>query len=90
MPPPDSSCALQCKEEPTKLLEFFQSFEEVAAACELKEEEKVESVVCYTDRDTRNSWKNLDAYNAGKWEEFKKAIINLYPGASKGQKYTRK
>ena len=58
--------------------------------CELNEEEKVKSVICYTDKDTRNFWKSLDAYDAGKWEEFKKAIIDLYPGASKGQKYTRK
>ena len=67
MPPPDSSRAPRYEEEPTELLEFFQSFEEIATACELKEEEKVKSVIRYTDKDTRNFWKSLDAYDAGKW-----------------------
>jgi len=90
MPSSDSSCALRYEEEPTKLLDFFQSFEEIATVCELKEEEKVKSVIHYTNKDTRDFWKSLDAYDEGKWDVFKKAIIDLYPGASKGQKYTRK
>jgi len=90
MPPPDSSRALWYEEEPTELLEFFQSFEEIVTACKLKEEEKVKSVIRYTDKDTRNFWKSLDAYDKGKWDGFKKEIIDLYPGVSKGKKYTRK
>ena len=89
MPSPNSSRAPWYEEEPTELLDFFQSFEEIATTCELKEE-KVKSVIRYTNKDTRDFWKSLDAYNKGKWDVFKKAIINLYPGASKGQKYTRK
>jgi hypothetical protein len=93
MPSRDSQRAPRYRGKPKDLVEFFEEFEEHAAAAELSNGEKATWVVKYVkSKEVANFWKSLTDYtsNPRDYTKLKAAILAQYPGAETGECYTRK
>ncbi|KAF8815695.1 hypothetical protein BYT27DRAFT_7067454, partial [Phlegmacium glaucopus] len=91
MPEPGKRHSPKYKGDIRGLAEFFEDFEECAKAAGLKDEEKLKWVLKYVDeRPTRQFWKTLGGYEEQNYEIFKKSVLDQYPGAKEGEKYTRR
>ncbi|KAF8872190.1 hypothetical protein BD779DRAFT_1477681 [Infundibulicybe gibba] len=74
--------------ETSELLEFLDYFEELADGYQLSEPERCKSLVRYVDQSTKRFWISLEGFGTHNYQKFKEAILDQYPGASKGIKYT--
>ncbi|KAJ3737839.1 hypothetical protein DFJ43DRAFT_978461, partial [Lentinula guzmanii] len=89
MPAPGSSKApTKFTGEAQDLKDFIEEFEDCANVQELTDEEKVKMVIKYTDRETMRYWKTLDAYARKNWGALKKDLLEAYPGAEKGHRFS--
>ncbi|KAF8060232.1 hypothetical protein FPV67DRAFT_1377924, partial [Lyophyllum atratum] len=76
--------------DPSELLEFFDEFDELAKDCALTNAEKVKMVVKYANTKTKKFWASLPGYEEQAYATLKNKILDTYPGAKKGERYTRK
>ncbi|KAG6834481.1 hypothetical protein H0H93_009410, partial [Arthromyces matolae] len=74
--------------DPSELLDFFETFEDLAKEYSLSDAEKCKHVVKYGSKQVRRFWASLEAYKKEDWAKFKEAIMEEYPGAKKGERYT--
>jgi len=91
MPSQDSRRAPRYRGKPKDLVEFFEEFEEHAAAAELSDSEKVTWVVKYVkSKEVASFWKSLADYTSNPRDDtkLKGAILVQYPGAETGERYT--
>jgi hypothetical protein len=75
------------------LVEFFEEFEEHAAAAELTNSDKATWVVKYVKlKEVASFWKSLPSYtsNPRDYAKLKVEILAQYPGAEMGERYMRK
>jgi hypothetical protein len=69
--------------------EFLHDYEEFADSCRLTRDQKFETILRYIPRGLKRLWKALPAYNAGDWDNFKIALIDLYPDVTSLSRDTR-
>lgn len=88
MPGPSSSTAPSFLGESADLLEFFSLFEGLALSCGLKSDEKCRAILRYVNTVTKRLWMTLSGYDSLDYDTFKSKILEQYPGADKGTRYT--
>lgn len=90
MPGASSSKAPSFNGNTTELLEFLEQFEDLALSCGLTSREKCRAIAQYIDITTKHFLTSLPGYTNEDYDTLKKQILEYYPGASKGVKYTFK
>jgi hypothetical protein len=75
MPSLASSKAPGFSGETSKLLEFFELFEDLAIGCALQPVEKCKSIVRYVNKTTKRFWVSLPGYLNYDYEILKKSIL---------------
>ena len=70
------------------ILDFLDDFKQQAELCELTDVEKCSMVIRYLDKKTQTLWKNAEGWKNGKWEEFKKSVLEDYPDTDKANRFT--
>ena len=65
------------------ILDFLDDFEQQVESCGLTDAKKCSMVVHYLDKKMQTLWKNAEGWKDGKWEEFKKSMLEEYPNADK-------
>jgi hypothetical protein len=79
------------KTQPRQLRPYFSELESLFADAQVaSEKEKKELALRYLDLDTADVWETLDEYDAvtKSYEEFKNAVLELYPGSEKTRRWT--
>ncbi|KAG1738940.1 hypothetical protein EDD22DRAFT_959426 [Suillus occidentalis] len=88
MPAPTSNKAPSFSGETSDLLDFFELFKDLAQACGLTDAEQCKLLVRYVDQATKRFWVTLSGYESKNFANLKASILEQYPGAKKGVRYT--
>ncbi|KAG3229866.1 hypothetical protein P692DRAFT_20704802, partial [Suillus brevipes Sb2] len=88
MPAPTSNKAPSFNGETSELLDFFELFEDLAQACGLTSAEQCKLIVRYVEPSTKHFWVTLTGYESRDFTVFKDSILEQYPGAEKGLRYS--
>jgi hypothetical protein len=89
MPPPTNSSAPHFTGRDERLKDFFEDYEFYADQSCLDDTQKVSYVVRYVTRTVREEWQQLQSFTTPTtWDDFKKAVIELYPNAEDPFKYS--
>jgi len=91
MPMPHAGKAPKFTGDPTTISTFLSSYEALASAAGLSDEDKVSRVVIYADQASRELWMQLSGFrdNVKNWTKFKDEILKQYPDADKAQNYRK-
>ena len=74
---------------PRELRRYFEELDFLFTTCAITDEaQKKQYATRYVDIDTEDGWKQLDLYSTGSYNDFKNAVLKLYPGADGERKWT--
>ena len=74
---------------PRKLSRYFEELDFLFDACSITDNgQKKQFAIRYVDIDTEDGWKQLDEFTTGTYQQFKDAVLKLYPGADGERKWT--
>ena len=90
MPVPKSKYAPHFKGQDHHVRDFVSDFEAIAASANLTNEQKCLQVGRYAKKSVKELWENLPAFTDRDWDQYKAAILALYPEDDDTHKFSAK
>lgn len=75
-------------DDPLELLPFLKAYEVLTTACKITGTDKVQQLGNYAALSDSELWADLPSYELDNWDDFKAAVIALYPGAEESRRFT--
>jgi hypothetical protein len=76
-------------DKPRELRYYFKELDHLFTASTVTDEQKMKDFATrYLDFEVADLWENVAEFKTGSYEDFKKAILKLYPGSGEERKWT--
>jgi hypothetical protein len=73
---------------PRSLKRFFEEIEVLARDCGIAPGEQIAQTLRYLDGNDYDAWRSCRTASGNDWDDFKREIINMYPGAEDDSLYS--